>query len=90
MALISSGSTARARSLRRLDARGATDPAWSANGTSLLYAARDGIWLLPRISGQPVRIATPLFRPGNWPAYYGQVGWTAQFAWWPGEPRSRI
>jgi len=45
---------------------------------------RDGIWLLPRISGRPVRIATPLFQPGNWPAYYGHVGWTAQFTWWPG------
>jgi hypothetical protein len=37
--------------------------------------SRDGIWLLPRPSAQPVRIATPLFRPGNWPAYYGQVDW---------------
>ena len=73
-----------ARSLHRLDAPGATDPAWSPDGTSLLYAARDGIWLLPRLSGRPVRIATPLFQPGNWPAYYGQVSWTAQFAWWPG------
>lgn len=72
------------RSLRLLDAPGAADPAWSANGKSLLYVARDGIWLLPRISGQPARIATPLFQPANWPAYYGQVGWTAQFAWWPG------
>jgi len=72
------------RSLRLLDAPGAADPAWSANGKSLLYVARDGIWLLPRISGQPARIATPLFQPANWPAYYGQVGWTAQFAWWAG------
>jgi hypothetical protein len=72
------------RSLRRLDATGAADPAWSANGQSLLYVARDGIWLLPRLSGTPVRIATPLFQPGNWPAYYGQVRWLAQFAWWPG------
>ena len=73
-------------SLRRLDARGATAPAWSAGGNSLLYAARDGIWLLPRLDGQPVRIATPLFPPGNWPAYYGQVSWAAQFAWWSGQP----
>jgi dipeptidyl aminopeptidase/acylaminoacyl peptidase len=71
-------------SMRKLNASGATVPAWSADGRSLLYIARDGIWLLPRISGRPVRIATPLFKPGDWPAYYGQVGWTAQFAWWPG------
>jgi WD40-like Beta Propeller Repeat len=72
------------RSLTRLNAPGATVPAWSADGNSLLYMARDGLWLLPRLGGQPVRIATPLFRPGNWPAYYGQVDWLAQFAWWPG------
>jgi WD40-like Beta Propeller Repeat len=72
--------------LRRLDARGATVPAWSADGNSLLYAARDGIWLLPQITGRPVRIATPLFQPGNWPTYYGQVSWAAQFAWWSGHP----
>ena len=73
-------------SVSRLDARGATVPAWSADGTSLLYAARDGIWLLPRLGGRPVRIATPLFPPGNWPTYYGQVSWAAQFAWWSGQP----
>jgi WD40-like Beta Propeller Repeat len=68
--------------MRRLDAPGASAPAWSADGRSLLYAATDGIWLLPRPDGRPVRIAHPLFRPGSWPAYYGQVGWAAQFAWW--------
>lgn len=74
------------RSLRKLDASGATVPAWSADGHSLLYIARDGIWLLPRLTARPVRIATPLFPPGNWPAYYGQVNWNPQFAWWPGQP----
>jgi Tol biopolymer transport system component len=74
------------RSLRRLNARGAAVPAWSADGKSLLYVARDGIWLLPQPGGQPARIATPLFEPGNWPTYYGQIGWTAQFAWWSGQP----
>jgi WD40 repeat protein len=73
-------------SVRRLNARGAAVPAWSADGNSLLYAARDGIWLLPSLTGRPVRIATPLFRPGHWPAYYGQVSWAAQFAWWSGQP----
>jgi dipeptidyl aminopeptidase/acylaminoacyl peptidase len=74
------------RSVSRLNARGGTVPAWSADGNSLLYVARDSIWLLPRLRGQPVRIATPLFRPGNWPTYYGQVGWMDQFAWWSGQP----
>jgi Tol biopolymer transport system component len=73
-------------SLSRLDAGGAAVPAWSADGNSLLYAARDGIWLLPRPSDQPVRIATPLFQPDHWPTYYGQVSWAAQFAWWSGQP----
>jgi len=73
------------RSLRKLDAGGATVPAWSADGHSLLYVARDGIWLLPRLTARPVRIATPLFPPGNWPAYYGQVDWNPQFAWWSGQ-----
>jgi WD40 repeat protein len=73
-------------SLRRLNAPGAAVPAWSADGKSLLYAARDGIWLLPRLTGQPARIATPLFRPGDWPTYYGQVSWMSQFAWWSGQP----
>lgn len=72
------------RSARKLDANGAAAPAWSTDGQSLLYIARDGIWLLPRLTGRPVRIATPLFAPGNWPTYYGQVGWTPQFAWWSG------
>jgi dipeptidyl aminopeptidase/acylaminoacyl peptidase len=72
------------RAARRLDASGATAPAWSADGQSLLYIARDGIWLLPRLTGRPVRIATPLFTPGNWPTYYGQVDWAPQFTWWSG------
>lgn len=71
--------------LRQLDARGAAVPAWSADGKSLLYIARDGIWLLPRLAGPPMRIATPLFPPGNWPSYYGQVDWAAQYAWWSGQ-----
>jgi hypothetical protein len=69
-------------SLRELDASGATVPAWSANGTGLLYVAQDGLWLLPSLTGHPVRIAWPLFPPGNWPTYYGQVDWLSQFAWW--------
>jgi dipeptidyl aminopeptidase/acylaminoacyl peptidase len=69
---------------RELDAAGASVPVWSADGKSLLYVARDAIWLLPQLSGRPVPIAGPLFPPGRWPAYYGQVDWVGQFAWWPG------
>ena len=72
-------------SRRELDAAGASVPVWSANGNSLLYVARDAIWLLPRLSGRPVRVAGPLFPPGHWPlSYYGQLDWTGQFAWWSG------
>ena len=71
-------------SRHELDARGASVPQWSADGKSLLYVARDAIWLLPQLGGQPVRIAGPLYPPGRWPAYYGQVNWISQFAWWPG------
>jgi WD40-like Beta Propeller Repeat len=69
---------------RELDAMGASVPIWSANGKSLLYAARDAIWLLPRLDGHPVRVVGPLFPPGYRPSYYGQVDWIGQFAWWPG------
>lgn len=72
------------RSMRKLNADGAAVPTWSPDGKSMLYVARDSIWLLPRLTGQPVRIAGPLFAPDNWPAYYGQVTWVSQFAWWPG------
>ncbi len=68
-----------------MDAAGASVPAWSADGKSLLYVAQDAVWLLPRLNGQSVRIAGPLFPPGHWPlSYYGQLGWSGQFAWWSG------
>jgi hypothetical protein len=60
---------------------GAASPVWSSDGRSLLFVARDGLWLLPRLGGRPVRVATPLFWPGRWPNYYGQVDWASQFAW---------
>lgn len=67
-------------------ARGATVPLWAPNGRSLLYVSGDGLWLLPGLGAKPVEIARPLFRPGHWPAYYGQVDWTGQFAWWSRAP----
>ncbi len=63
-------------------AKGATVPAWSPDGKSLLYVAGDGLWLLPSLSSAPVEIASPLFTQRRWPAYYGQVAWMSQFAWW--------
>jgi len=71
-------------SLRELSASGASVPTWSASGTSMLYVAQDGLWLLPGLTARPVRIAGPLFAAGNWPTFYGQVKWLSQFAWWPG------
>jgi hypothetical protein len=71
-------------SLRELSASGASVPAWSADGKSLLYVARNAIWLLPQLSGQPVQITGPLFPLDDWPSYYGQIHWVSQFAWWPG------
>jgi hypothetical protein len=34
------------------------------------------------LSAKPVEIATPLYTQQQWPAYYGQIDWTAQFDWW--------
>jgi WD40-like Beta Propeller Repeat len=62
-------------------AQGATALAWSRDGKELLYAAHDGIWLLPALGAAPVEIAAPIFPRGSWPAYYGQIGWQARFAW---------
>ena len=62
-------------------ANGASAPIWSANGKSLLYVANDALWLLPTVSSTPVRIESPLFTPGDWPSFYGEVNWPAQFAW---------
>jgi TolB protein len=60
---------------------GAASPVWSSDGRSLLFVAHDGLWLLPQLGERPVRVAEPLFRPGRWPNYYGQVDWADRFAW---------
>jgi dipeptidyl aminopeptidase/acylaminoacyl peptidase len=67
---------------------GAASPVWSADGRSLLYVANDALWLVPTISSRPVRIASPLFTPSDWPSFYGEVDWSAQFAWTSQTPRS--
>jgi len=60
---------------------GAAAPVWSADGRSLLYVADDSLWLLPALSSKPVRVTAPLFEANVWPGYYGEVGWSSQFAW---------
>jgi TolB protein len=61
--------------------RGAASPLWSKNGKNLLYVSGDALWLIPKAGAKPEKIAGPLYPPNAWPSYYGQVGWTAQFAW---------
>jgi WD40 repeat protein len=60
---------------------GASTPTWSANGKSLLYVAEDALWLLPTLKSKPIRVASPLFTPGDWSSFYGEVDWNDQFAW---------
>lgn len=62
-------------------ADGAAAPVWSADGTGLVYVREDALWLLPTLGDRPVRIAGPLFPPDDWPQYYAQINWSAQFAW---------
>lgn len=71
--------TRRTRSAPAAD--GATAINWSANGRSLLYVRNDALWLLPTLASKPVRIATPLYPPSNWPQYYAEIAWASQFAW---------
>jgi hypothetical protein len=61
--------------------KGAATPIWSSNGKSLLYVSNDGLWLIRKIGMVPVEIVAPLFAPGAWPSFYGEVNWTDEFAW---------
>jgi hypothetical protein len=61
--------------------QGAAAPVWSRDGRSLLYIAGDGLWLIPKIGAKPEKIAGPLYPPHKWPSYYGQVGWSGEYAW---------
>ena len=69
------------RPARIAGSAGAAAPVWSADGSSLLYVANDSLWLLPTLSSKPVRVTSPLFEANVWPGYYGEVGWSSQFAW---------
>jgi hypothetical protein len=77
------------RSTRIAGIDGASVPTWSTDGTSLLYVARNALWLAPAAGGAPREVATPLFAPAQWVhqdtgdsiSFYGQIDWTGQFAW---------
>jgi WD40-like Beta Propeller Repeat len=62
-------------------AGGASVPVWSANGHSLVYEARDALWLKRSPSSAPARVVTPLFPQSDWRGFFGEVAWSAQFAW---------
>jgi WD40-like Beta Propeller Repeat len=63
-------------------ATGASTPAWSADGRTILYTAHDALYLVPANgSARPARIAGPLFNPAHWPASWFRVNWQDQFAW---------
>lgn len=61
--------------------QGAAAPVWSDDSGSVLYVAGDALWLIPKLGAGPEKIAGPLYPPNAWPSYYGQVGWSGQFAW---------
>jgi dipeptidyl aminopeptidase/acylaminoacyl peptidase len=66
---------------------GASAPQWAADGKSVLYVARDSLWLLGLKSGRATRIAGPLFGGASLESadlensYFYQVPFRAQFAW---------
>jgi len=62
---------------------GATVPTWADDGQSVVYVSGNGIWLgsSGTSSSPPQEIARPLFTPGQWPVFYGQVPFAQQFAW---------
>lgn len=65
---------------------GSASPIWSADSQSILFVDDDSLYLLAHVGSVPVKIAGPLFPPGSWAAYYGEIAWTAQFAWSQAEP----
>jgi hypothetical protein len=67
---------------------GAATPMWSASGNMLLYVADDGLWTVAANGNHaPTEIVAPLFAPGAWPSYYGEVDWIDQFSWNEGVAR---
>lgn len=66
--------------------RGAAAPVWSADSQSLLYVDHDDLYLIAHVGAAPVEVAGPLFAPGSWPGYFGDIAWTKQFAWSEADP----
>jgi hypothetical protein len=63
------------------DTAGATQPTWSSDSKSLMFVKNDALFLIAHLGSSPVEIAGPLFTPGGWGGYYGELDWGAQFAW---------
>jgi hypothetical protein len=59
---------------------GAAVPRWTGNNDTVVYVSNDGLWIRRSPGTQPVRLEYPLFTPQQWPNYYGQVPFAAQFA----------
>jgi hypothetical protein len=76
--LLRSGAT---RATEVAGTQGAAAPVWSDDSGSVLYVAGDALWLVPKIGARPEKIAGPLYPPNAWPSYYGEIGWSSQFAW---------
>jgi hypothetical protein len=53
----------------------------AGDGAAIVDVAGDARWLLPATTAGPVRVAGPLFPAAAWPSHYGQVDWSARFAW---------
>jgi TolB protein len=70
-------------------APGATVPIWSSDGTGLLYAAHDGLWLLTIPGSEPVEVSSPLYAQSTPPSFYGEIDWSQQFSWSRGSAPSQ-
>jgi len=81
--------TAAQRSTEVADVKGVSVPTWSHDDKDLLYVTNDDLWLSSLLGGKATQIAGPLFPLSEWHnivtssiSFYGQIAWTAQFAWW--------
>ena len=61
--------------------QGAAAPLWSEDSQSLLFVDDDALYLIAQPGSAPVEVAGPLFSPGSWSGYFGEIAWTTQFGW---------